>query len=43
MLGALSRKRTRGGFVYSFVDDLVDEDGSPNWCEAPNISYGGYE
>jgi len=31
------------GYVGSFVDDLVDSDGSPNWCEAPSCSYGSYE
>ena len=36
------------GYVGSFVDDLVDGDGSPNWVEAPSGSYvksgsGSYE
>ena len=28
------------GYVGSFVDDLVDGDGSINWCEAHSGSYG---
>jgi hypothetical protein len=28
------KEREKEGFVYSFLDDLVDGDGSPNWCEA---------
>ncbi|MDH5374331.1 MAG: hypothetical protein OEY40_02535 [Candidatus Bathyarchaeota archaeon] len=27
------------GYVPSFVDDLVDDDGSPNWLEASSGSY----
>jgi uncharacterized protein with PIN domain len=27
-------------YVGSFVDDLVDGDGSVNWCEAHSSSYG---
>jgi hypothetical protein len=27
-------------YVGSFIDDLVDSDGSLNWCEAPSGSYG---
>jgi hypothetical protein len=27
------------GYVGSFFDDLVNSDGSPNWCEAPSGSY----
>ena len=27
-------------FVGSFVDDLVDDDGALNWCEASSGSYG---
>lgn len=27
-------------YADSFTDDLVDGDGSPNWCEAPSCSYG---
>lgn len=34
------KEREKEGFVYSFVDDLVDGEGSPNWCEAPSGSYG---
>jgi hypothetical protein len=28
--------------VGSFLDDLVDESGSVNWCEAPSGSYGSF-
>ena len=34
------RFSARGGFAYSFVNDLVDENGSVNWCEASSGSYG---
>ena len=30
------------GFVYSFVDDLVDENGSVNWCEATSGGYSSF-
>jgi len=36
------KEREKEGFVYSFVDDLVDADGSPNWCEAPSGGYRSY-
>jgi hypothetical protein len=29
-------------FVYSFVDDMIDGDGSPNWSEALRGSYRNY-
>lgn len=42
------REKGNKGFVFSFVDDLVDSDGSPNWVEAPSKGYrnccsSGYE
>ena len=33
------RERGEHGYVCSFVDDLVDVDGSPNWCESSSGSY----
>jgi hypothetical protein len=29
-------------YVGSFIGDLVDNDGSPNWREAPRGSYGSF-
>jgi hypothetical protein len=31
------------GYVGSFVDDMVDGNDLPNWCEAPSGSYCSYE
>jgi hypothetical protein len=41
-LGARRVVKERGSpsYVGSFSDDLVDCDGSLNWCEAPSGSYG---
>ncbi len=41
-LGArrIVKERDSPEFVVSFIDDLVDSDGSPNWCEAPSGSCG---
>lgn len=39
----IARAKDESGYVASFVDDLVDNDGSPNWCEAPSGSYRSYE
>jgi hypothetical protein len=36
------KERDLPDYVGSFVDDLVDSDGSPNWCEAPSGSYGSF-
>lgn len=36
------RVKGEDGYVGSFVDDLVDGDGSVNWCEAPSGSYRSY-
>ena len=36
----ITKEKGKEGFVYSFADDLADENGSPNWCEAPSCSYG---
>ena len=36
------KERGSPDYVGSFVDDLVDSDGSPNWCEAPSGSYRNY-
>lgn len=33
------KEKEKKGFVHSFVDDLVDENGSPNWCPAVSGSY----
>ena len=33
------KEKGKQGFVYSFLDDVVDSDGSPNWCEAHSGSY----
>ena len=34
------KDRNSPEFVGSFVDDLLDDDGEPNWCEASSGSYG---
>jgi hypothetical protein len=34
------KEKVSTDYVASFVDDLVDSDGSPNWCEVPSGSYG---
>jgi hypothetical protein len=34
------KEKEKKGFVYSFVDDLVDKNGSVNWCEAFGGGYG---
>jgi len=34
------KEKKKEGFVFSFVGDLADDNGSPNWCEAPSGSYG---
>jgi hypothetical protein len=36
------KERGSPDYVGFFVDDLVDGDGLPNWCEALSGSYGGY-
>jgi hypothetical protein len=33
------KERDSPEYVGSFIDDLVDENGSVNWCEAPSGSY----
>jgi len=33
------KDRDSSDYVGSFLDDLVDNDGSPNWCEALSGSY----
>jgi hypothetical protein len=42
------KERDSPDFVRSFLDDLVDSDGSPNWCESSSGSLvksgsGSYE
>jgi hypothetical protein len=37
------KERGSPDYVGSFVDNLVDESGSVNWCEAPSGSYGSNE
>ena len=34
------KDRNSPEFIASFVDDLVDDDGALNWCEASSGSYG---
>ena len=34
------KERDSRDYVSSFIDDLVDSDGSPNWCEVGSGSYG---
>ena len=36
----IAKERGSLDYVGSFVDDLVDVDGSVNWCEAHSGSYG---
>ena len=36
------KDRDSPDYIGSFVDDLVDGDGSPNWCEASSGSYHNY-
>lgn len=36
----IAKERGSPEYVGSFVDDLVDADGSVNWCEAHSGSYG---
>ena len=40
---SIVKDKGKCGYVGSFVDDLVDGDGSPSWCEAPSGSYRSYE
>jgi hypothetical protein len=43
-LGVRRIVKVRGSpdYVGSFLDDLVNDDGSVNWCEAPSGSCGSY-
>jgi hypothetical protein len=36
------KERGSPDYVGCFVDDLVDSDGSLNWCEASSGSYRNY-
>jgi hypothetical protein len=38
--GCIIKERGNEGFVFSFVDDWVDSNGSPYWTEAHSGSYG---
>jgi hypothetical protein len=39
-LGSKCIVSTSSGYVGSFIDELVNGDGSPNWIEAASGSYG---
>jgi hypothetical protein len=39
-VGHIVKDRTSPDYVGSFIDDLVDIDGSLNWVEAHSGSYG---